>query len=128
MKCILISLTVVVVLIACGCNSQNTNEAANNASRKVSDAANTVVNKTREVAQNVNSSAGPKINDAAITTRIKTKLLADNITGTTVDTTNGVVTLTGSVASAEQKAKAEKHAQETEGVKSVKNELVIKTQ
>ena len=128
MKCLLISLIAVVVLVICGCNSQNTNEAANNASRKVSDAANTVVNKAREVAQNVNRSAGPTINDAAITTRIKTKLLADGITGTTVDTTNGVVTLTGSVASEEQKIKAQSHAQETEGVKSVKNELVIKTQ
>lgn len=126
MKCILISLIAVAVLVICGCNSQNTNEAANNASRKVSDAANTVVNKTREVAQNVNSSAGPTINDAAITTRIKTKLLADGITGTTVDTTSGVVTLTGSVASEEQKTKAETHARETEGVRSVKNELVIK--
>jgi hyperosmotically inducible periplasmic protein len=55
-------------------------------------------------------------------------LLADGITGTTVDTTNGVVTLTGAVASEEQKLKAEKHAQETEGVRSVKNELAIKTQ
>ena len=128
MKCTLISLIAVVVLVICGCNSQNTNEAANNASRKVSEAANTAVNKTREVAQNINRSAGPAINDAAITTRIKTKLLADGITGTTVDTTNGVVTLTGSVASEEQKTKAEKHAQETEGVTSVKNELVIKTQ
>lgn len=128
MKCILISLIAVVVLVICGCNSQNTNEAANNASRKVSDAANTVVNKTREVARNVNNSAGPTINDAAITTRIKAKLLSDSITGTTIDTTNGVVTLTGAVASEEQKAKAERHAQETEGVKSVKNELVIKTQ
>ncbi|MBA3768875.1 MAG: BON domain-containing protein [Acidobacteria bacterium] len=128
MKCLLTALMTVLVLVMCGCNSQNTNEAANNASRKVSDAANTVVNKTREVAQNVNNSAGPTINDAAITTKIKTKLLADSITGTTVDTTNGVVTLTGSVASEEQKTKAEKHAQETEGVKSVKNELVIKTQ
>ncbi len=99
MKCILISLIAVVVLTIVGCSSRNTNEAANTASRKVSDAANTVVNKTREVAQNVNSSAGPTINDAAITTRIKAKLLSDSITGTTVDTTNGVVTLTGAVAS-----------------------------
>ncbi len=128
MKIRLAILIAFLVLTIVGCSSQNTNEAANNASRKVSDAANTVANKTREVAQNVNSSAGPTLNDAAITTRIKAKLLSDSITGTTVDTTNGVVTLTGAVASDEQKAKAEKHAQETEGVKSVKNELVIKNQ
>jgi hyperosmotically inducible protein len=117
-----------IILTIVGCSSQNTNEAANNASRKVSDTANTVINKTREVAQNVNSSAGPTINDAAITTKIKAKLLADSITGTTVDTTNGVVTLTGAVANDEQKTKAARLAQETEGVKSVKNDLVIKNQ
>lgn len=122
------SILIALVALTLGCNSQNTNEAANNASRKVSDAANTVVNKSREIAQNVNTSAGPALNDAAITTRIKAKLLSDSITGTTVDTTNGVVTLTGAVANEEQKTKAGRLAQETEGVKSVKNELVIKTQ
>jgi osmotically-inducible protein OsmY len=116
----------VLTLALCGCNSQNTNEAANNASQKISEAANTVANKTSEVAQNVNHSAGPALNDAAITGRIKAKLLADKITGTNVDTTDGAVTITGSVASDEQKSRAEKHAQETDGVKSVKNGLVVK--
>jgi hyperosmotically inducible protein len=109
-------------LAICGCTSQNTNDAT----QKVSNATNTVVNKTSEVAQNVNKSAGPAINDASITAKIKAKILADNITGTTVDTTNGVVTLTGSVGNDEEKAKAEKHAKETEGVQSVRNELVVR--
>lgn len=128
MKCIRISSIAVLVLVVSGCTSQNANEASNTAAQKVSNAASTVVNKTSEVAQNVNKSVGPTINDATITARIKAKLLADSITGTTVDTTDGVVTLTGAVASDEQKVKAEKHAQETDGVKSVKNELVIKKQ
>lgn len=128
MKSIQILAIAALALIHSGCNSQNTNEAVNNASQKVSEAANKVANKTNEVAQNVNRSAGPAINDAAITARIKAKLLADQITGTTVDTTNGAVTLTGAVANDAQKALAEKHAQETDGVKSVKNELVIMKQ
>ena len=126
MKSILFLLIAAITLTVSGCNSPNANQAANDASRKVSNAANTVANKTGEVAQNVNKSAGPTINDATITARIKAKLLADSITGTTVDTTGGVVTLTGAVSSADQRARAEKHAQETEGVKSVKNELVVK--
>jgi hyperosmotically inducible protein len=126
MKSILFLLIAAITLTVSGCNSPNANQAANDASRKVSNAANTVANKTGEVAQNVNKSAGPTINDATITARVKAKLLADSITGTTVDTTGGVVTLTGAVSSADQRAKAEKHAQETEGVKSVKNELVVK--
>ena len=123
MKSRLIFSITVLALAICGCNSQNTNDAA----QKVSNAANTVVNKTSEVAQNVNKSAGPALNDAGITAKIKAKILADNITGTTVDTTDGVVTLTGSVGNDEEKAKAEKHAKDTEGVKSVKNELVVRT-
>ncbi len=126
MKIILISVLSAVSLVICGCNSQSANESANQASQKVSEAASNVANKTSEIAQNVNRAAGPTINDATITARVKAKLLADSITGTTIDTTNGVVTLTGAVATAEQKSKAEKHARETEGVKSVKNELVIK--
>ena len=126
MKSIAVLPVGVLTLVLCGCDAQNTNEAANTASRKVSEAANTVANKTSEVAQNVNRSAGPALNDAALTTRIKAKLLADKITGTNVDTTDGAVTLTGAVASDEQKAVAERHARETDGVKSVKNELVVK--
>lgn len=127
MKSILVFSIALGAAIISGCTAQNTNEAMNTATQKVSNAANTAANKAGEVAQNVNQSAGPTLNDAAITTRVKAKLLADSITGTTVDTTNGVVTLTGSVGTAEQKSKAEKHAQGTEGVKSVKNELVVKT-
>lgn len=121
-----IPVLLIAAVIISGCASQNANEAANTATQKVSNAANTIVNKTSEAAQNLNKSAGPTINDAAITARIKAKLLADSITGTTVDTTDGVVTLTGAVSNEEEKAKAEKHAKETEGVKSVKNELVVK--
>lgn len=122
MKSRLVSSITVLAVLICGCTSQNTNDAT----QKVSNATNTVVNKTSEVAQNVNKSAGPAINDASITAKIKAKILADSITGTTVDTTNGVVTLTGSVGNDEEKARAEKHAKETEGVKSVRNELVVR--
>ena len=125
MKSVSVLLIVVSALVLGGCSSQDTHEAANNASRKVSEAANTVANKTSEIAQNVNRSAGQALNDATITARIKAKLLADKVTGTDVDTTDGAVTITGTVASDEQKALAEKHARETDGVRSVKNELVI---
>jgi hyperosmotically inducible periplasmic protein len=122
MKSRLFFSVIALALVVCGCNSQN----ANDATQKVSNATNTVVNKTGEVAQNVNKSAGPAINDASITAKIKAKILADSITGTTVDTTDGVVTLTGSVGNEEEKAKAGQHAQGTEGVKSVRNQLTVR--
>jgi hyperosmotically inducible periplasmic protein len=126
MRVMLVSLAAAVTLAAAGCASQNANEAANTATRQVSNAANTIANKTSEVAQNLNKAAGPAVSDATVTARVKAKLLADGITGTTVDTTDGVVTLAGSVTGDEQKAKAERDARETEGVKNVKNELIVK--
>lgn len=126
MRFVLVSLVAAVIVAAAGCASQNANEAANTATRQVSNAANTIANKTGEVAQNLNKAAAPALSDATVTARVKAKLLADGITGTTVDTTDGVVTLAGSVSGDEQKAKAERDARETDGVKDVKNELVVK--
>jgi osmotically-inducible protein OsmY len=126
MRFVLVSLAAAVTLTAVGCASQNANEAANTATRQVSNAANAIANKTGEVAQNLNKAAAPALGDATVTARVKAKLLADGVTGTTVDTTDGVVTLAGSVAGDDQKAKAERDARETEGVKDVKNELIVK--
>lgn len=68
--------------------------------------------------------------DSAITAKIKTKLAAEHITSLArihVDTdNNGVVYLTGSARTQEAIDKAVSIARETENVKSVKNELVVK--
>jgi hyperosmotically inducible protein len=128
MRFVLVLFIAAATVAAAGCASQNVNEAANTAARQASNAAGTIANKTGEVAQNLNKAAGPAVSDATVTAKVKAKLLADGITGTTVDTTDGVVTLAGSVAGDEQKAKAERDARETEGVKGVKNELVVKKQ
>ena len=64
--------------------------------------------------------------DAAITAAIKTKMLADSTVGglkIDVDTTDGVVSLNGDVASAVERKRAIEIAKETDGVKSVKDQL-----
>lgn len=66
--------------------------------------------------------------DAAITTAVKTKFLADTLVGglkIDVDTKDGVVTLTGPVKSAAEKAEAIRLAKTTTGVKSVVDRLRI---
>jgi hyperosmotically inducible periplasmic protein len=71
---------------------------------------------------------GDTANDATITASIKTKLLADDdVSGLKidVDTTGGVVTLTGNVKTAAEKAEAIRIARETDGVKSVEDRLKI---
>jgi hyperosmotically inducible protein len=72
--------------------------------------------------------AGRATTDATITATVKTKLatvkgvIANDIN---VDTSDGVVTLKGSVPDAAQKAKAEEVARNTMGVKRVVNELTV---
>lgn len=67
--------------------------------------------------------------DAATTSEIKAKLLADDIVPSRkikVETTNGVVQLSGTVEKEAQSERAESIAKAIEGVKSVKNDLTVK--
>ncbi|HEY2453403.1 MAG TPA: molecular chaperone OsmY [Scandinavium sp.] len=67
--------------------------------------------------------------DTATTSEIKAKLLADDIVPSRkvkVETTDGVVQLSGMVDSSAQSARAESIAKAVDGVKSVKNDLKVK--
>lgn len=71
---------------------------------------------------------GQKITDSTTTAMVKSKLLADTQTSGSqikVVTTNGVTTLSGKVDTAQEKKLAEKIAQNTMGVKSVRNKLEV---
>jgi len=75
------------------------------------------------------STIGQGIQDSWLWTKTKTALAAaDDLRDSTinVDVVNDVVTLKGTVATAAQKASAEKTAKGIEGVKSVTNQLQIK--
>jgi hyperosmotically inducible periplasmic protein len=68
--------------------------------------------------------------DAGITGLVKTKLAADGKVSASeinVDTTDGVVTLTGNVDSQEAKDQALKLAKETSGVRDVKDMIAVRT-
>ncbi|APG16434.1 molecular chaperone OsmY [Kosakonia radicincitans DSM 16656] len=67
--------------------------------------------------------------DTATTSEIKAKLLADDLVPSRkvkVETTDGVVQLSGTVDSQAQSERAESIAKAIEGVKSVKNDLKVK--
>lgn len=67
--------------------------------------------------------------DTATTSEIKAKLLADDIVPSRhvkVETTDGVVQLSGTVDSQAQSDRAESIAKAVDGVKSVKNDLKTK--
>jgi hyperosmotically inducible protein len=76
-------------------------------------------------------SVGQNIDDKTILASVKSKLVADkvsNLIKVDVDVTNGTVYLTGNVDSAEQKSRAERIAQEVNGVRSVVNNLHVQKQ
>ena len=67
--------------------------------------------------------------DTATTSEVKAKLLADGVVPSRhikVETTDGVVQLSGNVESAAQSERAESIAKAVDGVKSVKNDIKVK--
>jgi len=71
---------------------------------------------------------GTYIDDSSITTKVKSDLLGTKDISSahiSVNTTKGVVTLTGTAATAKESAKAAEVARGVAGVKSVKNDIRI---
>jgi hyperosmotically inducible protein len=69
-----------------------------------------------------------KVDDSWITTKVKADLAKDSATKANeihVNTKSGVVVLTGNVASAAEKEKAESDAKAVKGVVNVENQLVV---
>lgn len=72
---------------------------------------------------------GAYVDDATITTQIKARMLENKaVAGTSigVETLNGTVQLTGFAKNATEKATAESIARGVNGVKAIKNEIVVR--
>ena len=75
------------------------------------------------------STMGSYIDDTGITAGVKARLLEDKSTGglsINVDSLNGTVALSGFATSEAEKARAEALAREVQGVKSVRNNLIVR--
>jgi hypothetical protein len=73
-------------------------------------------------------SFGQQWDDKVISTQVKTKLTTDraaNLISTGVGTQFGIVRLTGTVQTPEQRAEAERIAGNVAGVRGVRNEIVV---
>jgi osmotically-inducible protein OsmY len=87
------------------------------------------VGKAAEKTADAVGTAGEKVTDASVTTRVKSGLVDEPMlkdTAIQVKTVDRVVTLKGTVASAEAKSRAEEIAAKTSGVLRVVNDLEIK--
>lgn len=74
-------------------------------------------------------STGEYVDSAAITTKVKAELVKDPTTKASqisVETFKDTVQLSGFVDTATSKSRAEQIARNTQGVKAVKNDLVVK--
>jgi len=110
-------------------------DAAHDAKVKTEDAAHDAKVKTENAAhdakvatENAADKTGEVITDAAITSAVKTKFLADSdVAGLKidVDTSNGVVTLNGTVKSKAEMDKAMAIARDSKGVKRVVSHLKV---
>lgn len=74
-------------------------------------------------------SVGAYVDDATITTRVKAAYAKDPTVAATsinVETLNGTVQLSGFAKSPAEKSAAEKLAKDVHGVKSVKNDIMVR--
>lgn len=114
-----------------------TERAGDKAAEAGKETAHIVADKTREVAGNiaetskeVASATGAAVSDGWVTAKLKAKFADETLlkgSDIDVDTTGRIVTLKGSVRSNAARAKAAEIASGTEGVKSVVNQLVVKS-
>ena len=118
----------------------NVNTNAERANANANDNANARKGMTREEyekdkaryqkeAKDTGRTIGTGVNDGWLWVKTRFDLAAaDDLRDSTinVDVSNDVVTLSGTVASADQKTRAEQVAKSVEGVKSVKNNLTVK--
>jgi osmotically-inducible protein OsmY len=69
--------------------------------------------------------AGQNVDDSTLTASVKSQLGASNLMRIDVDSNGGVVSLNGTVDTAEDKARAEQLARRVDGVKRVVNNLQV---
>lgn len=135
--CTPMTLSGILVVAAClsaslglaGCQKEG---GAEEAGRKIDQTAERMGNQleaTKESMDKKADRAGDYMEDAAITAKIKTEILAESalkVFQIDVTTTNGVVTLSGTVDSPLSLERASEVARNNQGVASVKNNLVVK--
>jgi len=103
-------------------------ESAKQTARDAKDKTDTTAHDAKVKTERSAEKTGEVLSDAAITSAVKTKFLAEpGVPGTSinVDTNNHVVTLTGTVKSKAESAKAVAIARDTKGVKRVVNRLKV---
>ena len=112
-----------VALLGAGCSDQRSMDTVGQKMDRATD-------KRAATTENAANKTATAIDDTAITTKVKSAMVADptlKALQINVDTKNGVVTLAGAVDSQAMKDKATEVTQAVSGVKSVDNNLTVKS-
>ena len=110
-------------LMSAGCSDRNSTETAGQKLDRSAD-------KVAAATERATKETAVVVDDAAITTKVKSAVLAEPGLKTlqiNVDTKDGVVTLSGTVDTPVLKERAMQIAQQTNGVRSVVDNLAIKS-
>jgi len=124
----LLSCAISVAFIACACAS-NDKDQAQQTVQKIEDKTKEVAGDVAEKSKELVSATGEAITDGWITAKLKAKFSDEKLlkdSNIDVDAKDRVITLKGTVASAEAKKRAVSVASGTEGVLSVVDQLEIK--
>ncbi len=119
-------------LVACNSShgpAQTAGKNIDQAGQKVGNAVGNAAQNTGNAVSNAAKNTGQAISDTAITAKVQAAILAKpglKIMQIDVNTTNGVVTLTGTVNSQRASDRAAAVARNVDGVKSVNNQLAVK--
>jgi hyperosmotically inducible protein len=106
--------------------AQEDNGSASQSMHRAGESAENAASDTGQAIKHAYHGTATALSDTAITAKVKSALHENKITKGAdihVDTVAGVVTLKGTVSSAETSAIAQQVTQQTNGVKEVKNEL-----
>ena len=112
------------------CDRQHPAENAGRSIDQTADQASNDMDRASTKLDKEGDKAGAALDDTAITAKVKSAILAEpglKVLQISVDTSHGIVTLSGSVDSQQSSQRAEQVASSVSGVKSVDNKLTVKS-
>lgn len=104
-------------------------ELAGKAADEAREAAGKIAGKAADEARDAAGKLGDTVSDGALTAKIKSKMALDDhvkARAIDVDTSDAVVTLSGVVASADERKRAVELARDTEGITRVVDKLEVR--
>ena len=125
-KTVLISLVIGTAVAGAACNQRTPSTTSQNMSTPPATTSQSTTPPQTAMAPTTSTQMASAVDDASITAQVKSAIMAEpglKATQIDVDTTDAVVTLTGTVPSAPLKDRAKELASSVAGVKSVQDNL-----